>query len=264
MKQVTYNQLGKNGRIGNCMFQIAATIGYALDHGYDYVFPEWQYEYIYAHKLPTYSELMAKIEYQNLITINESGFEYNELPLLPIEKINLHGYFQSKKYWEKHTYTVHHFFKLNPDLEKSLQLSRITSFKGRSTCSIHVRRGDYLLPHATAYHGVLPLSYYLHAVNKLYGDNTDDVLFVICSDDIEWCKANFTFKNMIFGNSTNEYGDMYLMAACRDNIIANSSYSWWSAELNTFPYKIVIAPEKWFNQAPLNTKDLYNPEWIRL
>jgi hypothetical protein len=56
---------------------------------------------------------------------------------------------------------------------------------------------------------------------------------------------------------------MLLMSMCHHQIIANSSFSWWGAWLNPDPNKIVIAPRKWFADAP-DTADLIPENWIRL
>ena len=54
------------------------------------------------------------------------------------------------------------------------------------------------------------------------------------------------------------YLDMYLMKHCKHNIIANSSFSWWAAWLNSNREKTVIAPAKWLNSA--ECKDIYTDE----
>ena len=55
------------------------------------------------------------------------------------------------------------------------------------------------------------------------------------------------------------------MARCDNNIIANSSFSWWGAWLNENEDKVVIGPEKWFGSAiNHDTKDLLPEKWIKI
>jgi hypothetical protein len=84
--------------------------------------------------------------------------------------------------------------------------------------------------------------------------------FVIFSDDIAWCKENFTNPSFTYtfieGNT--DWEDLMFMSCFSHQIIANSSFSWWGAFLNKNPNKIVIFPEKWFGEiANLDATDLY-------
>jgi hypothetical protein len=121
--------------------------------------------------------------------------------------------------------------------------------------SIHIRRGDYLKTKVLEYHGILPISYYKKAIKQLKNKYPDIHLFIF-SDDIEWCKSEFSFldgistiiDNNIKGNT---WEDMCLMTHCRHHIIANSSYSWWGAWLST-KSGIKMAPKYWFNPTIAN------------
>ena len=59
----------------------------------------------------------------------------------------------------------------------------------------------------------------------------------------------------------NSSWDMFLMTYCKDLIIANSSFSWWGAFLNSRGGR-VIAPMKWMNRDV--EFDIWLQEWIRL
>ena len=95
--------------------------------------------------------------------------------------------------------------------------------------------------------------------------------FIVCSDDIRWCRIQLKPLELFgavftFSSEQEPIADLALMSCCENNIIANSSFSWWSAWLNRNPDKIVIAPKLWFGPGNdhLKISDLLPDEWIKM
>jgi len=170
----------------------------------------------------------------------------------PSQEIYLDGFFQSEK----------NFPNIRPTLLKEFQLKQefitdqVKDFQRQITglnsennsISIHIRRGDYEKNEvANKHHGLCSLSYYRDAID-LIAETTEHPHFFIFTDDIEWAKENLkiSFNNtFISGYGLSPQQELYLMSKCSNNIIANSSFSWWGAWLNQNPNKIIIVPEKW-------------------
>ena len=131
----------------------------------------------------------------------------------------------------------------------------------QNSVSIHVRRGDYLKHKNLQTHGLCSLDYYKKAIDYLL-DQKSNLNFFVFSDDLEWCKNNFDFVQNIFYCEGSPIEDFILMSSCKYNIIANSSFSWWSAFLNQNQNKIIIYPNNWFVN---NDLKIYTPEdWIMI
>ena len=134
--------------------------------------------------------------------------------------------------------------------------------------SLHVRRTDYVQNALTnKIHGVCDQDYYASCVRYI-GDQVSNPHFFIFSDEPQWAKDNlmFDFPMTVVdcNDASRNYEDLRLMSTCKHNIIANSSFSWWGAWLNSNPNKIICAPKQWFTDSTRNTKDLIPSNWIRL
>nr|WP_302829740.1 alpha-1,2-fucosyltransferase [uncultured Bacteroides sp.] len=59
-----------------------------------------------------------------------------------------------------------------------------------------------------------------------------------------------------------DWQDMFLMSECKHHIVANNSFSWWSAWLGHHQEGVVIAPEPWSYWE--DTPDILPPDWLKL
>ena len=256
---ITFTSLGKLGRLGNQMFQIASTIGISRRIGTGYCFPEWEYQDFFTKKL---QEMVIVPQMHG----DEGKSDYRDLRGImdPSINVNLYGYFQSHLYFNHCEEEALSYFELKPELINYI-LDKYPDIKNKT--SVHVRRGDYLV--LQEYHPVQTIEYYKQAIEHV-GNSHE---FYIFSDDIEWCKENFKDYNCTFieerphdkeetvtvnenlreANSRKflkeDVIELFMTSLCKNNIIANSSFSCWGAYLNKNKDKKVVAPSRWFTEA---------------
>lgn len=168
----------------------------------------------------------------------------------------LDGYWQSEKYFKESEDLIRNDFLPN---DKVLNVIKKTPLIDTNTTSIHIRRTDYVT--SNGFHPVQSIEYYQDAIDYI-GDYDNLLVF---SDDVNWCVDNLKFKNMTFMENFTDIEDLYIMSMCKNNIIANSSFSWWGAWLNTNPNKKVVSPKNWFGvQANLSDLDIVPETWIKI
>lgn len=139
-----------------------------------------------------------------------------------------------------------------PNFKDEVTQSEIKGVLDNSlSVGVHIRRGDYLAPEVqNIYGGICTDAYYMAAMEFIRNKYRGCTFFVF-SNDSEWVKENYTSKDVVVMEGNDEehgYRDMYLMSRCKHNIIANSSFSWWGAWLNTNKEKCVVAPDIWIHK----------------
>jgi hypothetical protein len=179
--------------------------------------------------------------------------------------IYLKGYRQSEKYFSPISDYLKNAFSINENLVTDVSMIH-NQMKSELSVAVHIRRGDYKNLSVLEFHGILDIDYYKQAIRKIQTLHPTST-FYFFSDDINWVKNHLSIDNSVCIDSQiskSSISDFYLISSCQHQIIANSTFSWWAAYLNPNPNKIVIAPKKWFNSAPNNTKDLFPADWITL
>ena len=262
------------GRLGNSMFQIAASIGYARKYGYQWAVQEEclnnesSIHRVYPDLPKTRERGTLYNEHPNTICpthvthYDQCRFDYHPIPNLG-DGLYLLGFWQSYKYFEGS----------NDEIKKVFALPHVEGYE--DYVSIHVRRGDYV-QHAASFPPI-DMDYLNKAIAMVpltkEGKWPNIIVF---SDDIEWCKQNITYKTsdgakLEFSEGRNELQDLSLMASCGHHIIANSTFSWWGAYLGHNPNRIVISPShkrgSWFGMGGGVKKDcvdLLPPNWIQI
>jgi hypothetical protein len=243
------------GGVGNILYMVSAAYALAKENNdecaFDFVNGNFTQKPALVYRNNIFKQFMSIDLSKNVFTYyNEPYFHYKKIPYR--NNILLYGYFQSEKYFKDYKNDL---IKLLKDELIINSLKEIYKNILSNSISIHVRRGDYLkIQH---YHPCPSINYYLDSI-KLIDTKKDIKNILIFSDDIQWCKENFKDERITFIEGQQDYEDLYLMSLCENNIIANSSFSWWGSYLNEDNNKIVIAPKIWFGEsANHNWKDIY-------
>lgn len=199
--------------------------------------------------------------------IRERSFNFDPKILLAGPVAYLEGYWQSEKYFKGFEEIIRSEFVFNSEPDSSNK-DLGNAILSSNAVSMHVRRGDYVSNAATnQFHGVCSIEYYRKAV-EFIAHKYPAPHFYIFSDDPDWVRLHISLDYPVtyVDKNTGEksFEDMRLMSLCKHHIIANSTFSWWGAWLCMNPEKTIIAPERWFNKADIDTADLIPANWKRL
>lgn len=195
-------------------------------------------------------------------SIKEKNRLFNENLLVVPKKSYLKGYFQTERYFQNIRSILEKEFTLLEPISYSSNQYKNEIEAHANSCSLHVRRGDYISnKKANKVHGTCDLNYYKRAI-EFIESQYKNIHFFIFSDDLNWVKNNLKLKNGTYiDHDVIPHEDLYLMSLCRFNITANSSFSWWGAWLNKHKNKMVISPKKWYVSKETN---IICNDWIKL
>jgi len=281
------------GGLGNQLFQIFTTISYAIKSNSQFRFLNIEIlgggnttiRHTYWNTfLKNIKPLLVK-QLPHMDVIKEKGFEYNDIPIVQLfnKNIMLYGYFQSYKYFQENKEVICRIIKFNETKYNLLNQNNIDMNDLKKCISMHFRLGDY--KNLTHYHPIMTYEYYKNALSYIQNkmdrmceqniidkplcnvlvfceeNNVSDVNIII--NKLREDFTNFTFE-IKYGN-LEDWEQLILMSCCAHNIIANSSFSWWGAYLNSNISKIVCYPSEWFaSNVQHNTKDLCPSSWVKI
>jgi hypothetical protein len=205
----------------------------------------------------------------NFLRIKESHFHYDPQILNLRGNLYLTGIWQSEKYFKDIAPMLQNELTPIDIMAQNSAKEHIDSLKSSfsEVVSVHVRRGDYFFTNQQEAQSLISVDYYQKAM-ECFPTGAAFLFFSNSFEDIDWCKEHFSQKNIFFSENKGVLNDFVLMSACDHNIISNSTFSWWSAWLNSNPNKKVVAPrpECWFGEKykNYNLSTLLPSAWERI
>ena len=223
-----------NGRMGNCILELAHLISYATKHGLTYYVPTQAL----AYRKFRNGDISVPFKVESTGEQPKNPFEYHEpnaskgnpsfhhIPKM--DNVSFRGYYQSFLYSKGYREQVLKAFNF--------------PYEYRDIVSISVRRGDCV---NSPNFPIAPKCYYQNAIS--YMQQRAHNKFIVHSDDMNWCRAHFKSEEFNgaefeFSTSTNEYDDFCSLIGCAHNITARSTFSLTAAWINQNTEKIVCVP----------------------
>lgn len=212
----------------------------------DFELDKFQFKYDERESFPNknvlqkvYKRLRRNFKYRvikeaDLHAVDQRVFEKKKL-----RNKYLHGYWQHLGYFEEYLDEI--TAMMTPAYEQSDRTKElIKEFQTTQTCAVHVRGGDIVGPGR---------EFFEKALARMDKEKPE-LCYIVFTNDKEKAKEaleqQMGMKNMTYISELGTFSDVdefFLMAACRNQIISNSSYSTWAAYLNPNKEKVVIMPE---------------------
>ena len=288
----TYISCNLTGGLGNQLFQIFATIAVGIENRQKIVFPYYEISPI-GNPRPTYwknflisLKMMTNENNRHGLTnqdlyklpgVKEPAFHYTRIDPFDIRQgAMLHGYYQSYMYFENYKETIFKLIRLREQQNDIIEKNTALFSTDANTISMHFRLGDYKkLQHN---HPIMSYEYYELALEYLIERRSRSdvemkfkVLYFCEKEDNAVVSKTIQrllvrFPKVAFEKVNDDIADweqVLVMSCCDDNIIANSTFSWWGAYFNKNRDPIVCYPSLWFGpNLTHNTRDLFPKEWV--
>lgn len=244
---LTHPNLGRQGRLGNQLWQIASTIGIARKLRMQAVFPEaWRYR----------EHFSIPDEFFGDTSKAESVLETGAVKHLDAERAR--PYLQDVWFWKNIASEIFDYFMPSVSAIEVIE-QRFGSYG--PVVGVHIRLGDNITEQGWKKQDIppLPWSYYNEVLDVLSLERPVGTPVVVFSDSPELIRENLRGDYAVFEGGApmpkehepsfetvvpTDWIDFFAFASCTYHIISNSSYAWWAAFISGDPTPIY--PSMWY------------------
>jgi hypothetical protein len=264
------------GGLGNQLFQIFTTLSLSIDNHIPFHFLnikklDFQRETYWDSFLSTLSEHTIENYPKEYLYYQEHFFHYEKIPQSLFvdgnQSILINGYFQSFHYFIKNWKLIQKKIGWNEKVNEVLKNHQIDHL--HKITSMHFRFGDYT--QLQDYHPILPIEYYIESIQQIQ-ENTNVILCFyqkederVVSEYIQTLKNHYPSISFVsINHDILDWEQLIIMSQTKNQIIANSTFSWWGAFLNKNKKKKVFYPSVWFGKKceHHSLDDLFPKKWI--
>ncbi|XP_061162939.1 galactoside alpha-(1,2)-fucosyltransferase 2-like [Saccostrea echinata] len=266
-----YLTVNFEGRLGNQIFEFASMFGIAKHNNLIPIIPPNSLlRRIFKISVDnTRSDIKLTRRYHEK---KGCTFEPALMSLGGFQNVWIKGYLQSWKYFQhiekelrrQYTFQDHIALKAKSTFQSVISEKKITS--DTVFVAVHVRRGDMKTNQNFVNYGYTTAGIdYLERAMNTFRKDFNNILFVVGSDDLKWCRENLKKDDTVFippGSSPEM--DVAILTNCNHAVMTVGSYGWWTAWLingRTIYYKGYPTPKSSL-AALFKAEDYYLPHWV--
>lgn len=132
---------------------------------------------------------------------------------------------------------------------------------------VHVRRGDYLNQNSIEKGYRTADSAYIERAMQYFTTKYHNVIFIVCSDDIQWSRKHVQSRThlVVYSPFVDDAAlDLCTLSKCNHTITTVGTFGWWAGNLaggETIYYKDFPKRGSWLASL-FKPGDYYMPQWI--
>lgn len=241
------------------MFKYASALGIANASGHKLILPRHEFLWRDFPNLSAVQRSKPAKNFSHQVNVHERGWASFDTQVLAhaqtysCRHVQLHGYFQSFKYFaylgdslrqeltasDAYVKAARSFVdsRLQYHLSQLQLVERTLTASDVTPVGVHVRRSDMLeLAQQEQGYTTAPKVYFNKAMRFVRNRLKTHCLFVVASDDPDWCKRNLHAADVVFTDDFDfslyprlhwDVLEMTILRQTQASILSTGSFSWW-------------------------------------
>ena len=234
--------------LGNIMFQYASLYGLSKTLKRTAVIPDMlRINAYFALDAEVRNQIRPGVSWMQFPERKASAFDANLVAYLAKadRDAELVGFFQSWMYFKLSQNDVRKQFTITEKIQSDVDTAlrdvvsdmkigpHMNGHHRHTLVGVHIRRGDMATEHFSHYGYTTAGADYLEKAMAHFEHRYSNIVYIVCSDDINWCERNMNVstRDVYFSQGHGELVDLGLLARCDHSIMTVGTFGWWAAFL---------------------------------